>query len=451
MRFLHILLGMSLLSSICAAQSSDSSLPDERFKVDLLVVVAHPDDESEIGAYLSRAAFDEHKRIAVVFGTPGNSGGDAVGQGQAASLGAIREIEARRALGFLGVSNIWFLGGTDTPGQDVLRSLETWDHGRCLGRLVRIIRLTRPDVIATWLPAYSAGENHGDHQAAGVIATEAFDTAGDPTQYAEQVTAPRDAQGISNLTEGLHPWQAQKLYYFSDANHFDFFKNQGPEYSAIAISPSKKENYAHLAARECSYHLTQSDSGYLAAQALKNDTLEKTYFQEPSRFIFGKAHVDAPVTGDLFEAIKNQPLPFTPAPGYRTQPLDKPTLALGGPWHFYRQFWESHGLEHLANLLPPEVLVGVSTYVNIPVLIEGAKGADIVDLHVSLPKGWALKSGAGAFHTTSGVPFTRSIVAIASSSVTSSWQDIRIRATLGGVPLNDITVRTQVAPSNLPQ
>jgi hypothetical protein len=44
--------------------------------------------------------------------------------------------------------------------------------------------------VLTWLPAYTAGENHGDHQAVGVLATEAFDIAGDPTQLAEQVAAP---------------------------------------------------------------------------------------------------------------------------------------------------------------------------------------------------------------------------------------------------------------------
>jgi len=33
------------------------------------------------------------------------------------------------------------------------------------------VRLTRPAVIVSWLPAYSVGENHGDHQAASVLAT----------------------------------------------------------------------------------------------------------------------------------------------------------------------------------------------------------------------------------------------------------------------------------------
>jgi LmbE family N-acetylglucosaminyl deacetylase len=191
--------------------------PDARFKTDILVIVAHPDDETVIGGYLARAIFDQHKRVAVVFGTPCNGGGDAVSNAQAAALGDIRMTEAREALAYYGVMHVWFLGGPDTPGQDVLRSLETWNHGNALWETVRLVRLTRPEVILTWLPDYVAGENHGDHQASSVIATEAFDLAGDPSVFPEQLAAPRNRTSIGNLTEGLHPWQPKKIYYFSDA------------------------------------------------------------------------------------------------------------------------------------------------------------------------------------------------------------------------------------------
>jgi len=46
--------------------------------------------------------------------------------------------------------------------------------GKVLEQAVRIVRLTRPEVVLTWLPCYVAGENHDDHQAAGVIATAAL-------------------------------------------------------------------------------------------------------------------------------------------------------------------------------------------------------------------------------------------------------------------------------------
>ena len=125
--------------------------PDGRFKADLLVIVAHPDDEGMAIGYLAKAVLDQHKRVAVVYGTRGDGGGNAVGLEQAAALGAEREMEARRAVASIGITNVWFLGAPDTPGQEVLRSLETWNHGSALWQIVRLVRLTRPQVIMTWI------------------------------------------------------------------------------------------------------------------------------------------------------------------------------------------------------------------------------------------------------------------------------------------------------------
>src|SRR5260370_7581486 len=48
-------------------------LPDERYKADILLVVAHPDDEGAPTPYLARA-LDEHKRVARAICTPGRTG-----------------------------------------------------------------------------------------------------------------------------------------------------------------------------------------------------------------------------------------------------------------------------------------------------------------------------------------------------------------------------------------
>src|SRR2546429_6883834 len=165
---------------------------DERYKVELLLVGAHPDDEGAATPYLARA-LDEHKRIAVVFGTRGSSGANEAGGEQAAALGAIREIEARNALATLGITNVWFLGGKDTASQNVLLSLANWDHGESLEQLVRLVRLTRPEVILTFLPGTFIGEDHGDHQASGGPAPAAVRSAGDSAPFPGHVAraAPR--------------------------------------------------------------------------------------------------------------------------------------------------------------------------------------------------------------------------------------------------------------------
>src|SRR2546421_10151023 len=73
--------------------------PDERYKVDILVVVAHPDDEGAVTPYLARAIYDLHKTVAVGFCTRGGSGGeDYPGEhGPAGAGGRGNEARAARA------------------------------------------------------------------------------------------------------------------------------------------------------------------------------------------------------------------------------------------------------------------------------------------------------------------------------------------------------------------
>src|SRR5438477_12558165 len=140
------LLGVLFLLSFSVYGQEPKPLPqaDERYKVDLLLVVAHPDDEGAATPYLARA-LDEHKRIAVVFGTRGSSGANEAGGEQAAALGAIREIEARNALASLGITNVWFLGGRETASKNVLPSMSKWDHGDATEQLMTRLTLTPPE------------------------------------------------------------------------------------------------------------------------------------------------------------------------------------------------------------------------------------------------------------------------------------------------------------------
>src|SRR5438270_6662074 len=109
-----LLVFVAMLASDCIAVAQEMKAPpriaaDERYKADILVIVAHPDDETMITGYLARAVYDQHKRVAVIYGTRGDAGGNTAGEEQAAALGAVREIEARRACASMGIMNVWFL------------------------------------------------------------------------------------------------------------------------------------------------------------------------------------------------------------------------------------------------------------------------------------------------------------------------------------------------------
>jgi LmbE family N-acetylglucosaminyl deacetylase len=453
MRFLlfSTLATLAFSASAASGQAVKTVPADDRFKADILLVVAHPDDETEVTGYLARAIFDEQKRVAVIFGTRGDGGGNAAGQEQAAALGAEREIEARRALGVLGVTNIWFLGGPDTPGQDVLRSLETWNHGAALDQAVRLVRLTRPEVILTWLPDSVAGENHGDHQAAGVIATEAFDMAADPTFFPEQLAAPRDRNNIGNLTEGLGPWQAKKIYYFSDAADTGFQSAKGPHYSTEEDSASKKTPYYKIAAEEMSFHLTQDDTGQMAAAAIAKG--DYTYFRQPVLLILGKTLVGGSITGDIFEGITGDPISFAPHPGYKAVKRSGISMELGGPWSFYRELWRAHGLSQLEGLIPDTgVNVVPGERIQLPILLHNASDADAtVTISASVPEGWTEASGGGQYVVSARGNVSLYFKAKTAANAGKAAQKLVLAAETPGAGIPPITILVYADRAALPQ
>jgi LmbE family N-acetylglucosaminyl deacetylase len=384
---------MTLAQVAESQQTPTNPPPDPRFKADILVIAPHPDDESTIAGYLAKAVLDEHRRVAVVLTTRGDAGQNLVGYEQARSLAEIREIETRQALSSIGITNVFFLRAPDTFGQDlpdVLRSLETSNHGSSLGEAVRFIRLTRPEVVITMLPATVAGENHEDHQAAGVIATEAFDLAGDPTWFPEQVAVPEDRLWYGNLMEGLRAWQPKKLYYYTDASHFDFMKDKGPEYSMTAVSPSQHISYARLAAKELSFHRTQY--GDVPAKALATNNLRD--YEQPLPFVLAKSLVGGAVTGDIMDGVGSGQIPFAPVRGYR--PADNSpdlSIELGEGWAFYKRFYPAHNLDVMPGLLLPELGVGSGQHFAVLLLLHNATDKPVTfRLRTQLPQGWVVDS-----------------------------------------------------------
>lgn len=470
MRIKHFTFGLFLFAILVqgSAQSDAPALllPDARYKADLLLIVAHPDDDVVIGGYLARVALDEHKRVAVIYCTNGDGGGNSVGNEAGAALGKMREIEARRALAAWGIQNVWFLPGHDNPGQNVLRSLDSWNHGLALDEIVQLVRITRPDVILTWLPDHVVGEDHDDHQASGVLAVEAFDAAGDPTRFPEQVAPAANRTGMANLTEGLLPWQPKKLYFFTDA--FEDFgpywsdpsvrspyrksivDQTGPTYDTTSTSASHHESYARLWAEQQTFYQTQE--GDIGDRAIKSN--DYSGFEHPMHLIFGKSLVGGSVAGDVFEGIVPGAVPFARVHGYQAVDESGTSLEVGDPWHFYSLFWKAHSLDSLARLIPvPEMQAdpGEKLLVPLSVCNHTATHAEIV-LTSWLPAGWKDDSALVRYPVRAGECYPIQAQITAHALAESSWHEVKWTATSGGQQIGTVTVRVFVGRSGgLPQ
>lgn len=185
--------------------------PGEGRRHTLLLVHAHPDDEcSGTGGLIARSRKEGHACILITC-TNGEWGevkdkklGDLRPRERAEDrrrLGAIRKAELEKAAEILGVTRLCLLGYQDSV-------MEGWDSNQdpaafrnadfeeVTGKIVRLIREHRPDVLVTYNE--KGGYGHPDHLMAHRAAMAAADAAGDAGRFPEI---------------GPGPWRVRKIYH----------------------------------------------------------------------------------------------------------------------------------------------------------------------------------------------------------------------------------------------
>jgi mycothiol S-conjugate amidase len=159
----------------------------------LLTVHAHPDDEASKGAGTVARYHSEGVRTVLVTCTGGEAG-DILNPAMdkedvRENLPEVRREELERAAGIIGYDEVVMLGYRDsgmpdTPANTDPRSFAMAPLDEAVGRLVRVIRRTKPQVIVTY-PKDQSGYPHPDHLRVNEISEVAFDAAGDPDRYPE--------------------------------------------------------------------------------------------------------------------------------------------------------------------------------------------------------------------------------------------------------------------------
>ena len=243
-------------------------------KVDLLVVVAHPDDESTFGGLLPHYAICRGKRVAFVCLTSGEWGNGLPHHTnseppdysyddrdeprfekidpEALYPSFYRESELSRVLAESGVRFAPVMPRfTDMNG----RLTEPWGRpdgcftlwggrDRVVGYLVRQVRRFRPEVVVAM--AYDGYNGNPQHLAASHGTIAACEAAGDPTRYPDG-TARHDA------------WQVKKLYLaVSEGEEYDLVHRHSWELPCPRLAArTPPETPRTVAARANALHQSQ--------------------------------------------------------------------------------------------------------------------------------------------------------------------------------------------------
>lgn len=181
----------------------------------LLTVHAHPDDEASKGAPTVAMYGRQGVRTVLVCCTGGEEGDlqnphlrepgqpfhGLTPEQEKAKLAELRPLELQRSAEIIGFDRVVMLGYRDSgmPDSEANQHPDCFakaDLDEAVGRLVKVIRDERPQVIITYGDD-QRGYPHPDHLMVHDISVPAFDRAGDPAWYPEHG----------------EPWQPSKMYY----------------------------------------------------------------------------------------------------------------------------------------------------------------------------------------------------------------------------------------------
>ena len=122
----------------------------------VLMVWAHPDDETYLAGGLSAALSDAGHRVVCLTATRGEAGESGLPVSSAAHLAEVRTAELAEALAILGVADHRWLDYPDGGCADV-------DAGQAAARVAAVLDEVRPDTVVTFGPDGFTG--HPDHRA----------------------------------------------------------------------------------------------------------------------------------------------------------------------------------------------------------------------------------------------------------------------------------------------
>ena len=274
----------------------------------LLGAFAHPDDEGIVsGALLQYSTSGvETGLVCATRGEVGEIADPALATPE--NLGQVREGEMCAAAEVLGVHNLWFLdyrdsGMAGTPENADPRAFAQASAAEVVGKLVKIIREFRPQVIVTFDESGAYG--HPDHIAIYRYTTSAFHAAADAVQYPD--LGP--AHSVSKLYYSSFPRSALRAIgeWMSTQNYEGSFSGLDPEKLGM---PDEQINvwlnvepWREQKDRSRSMHRTQLDPNNLMAK-IPEEIQQNWRSHERYQLAASRVGPDVPGENDLFARIQ---------------------------------------------------------------------------------------------------------------------------------------------------
>ena len=288
--FLAWCAGIILFSTSLQAQapkkytSSDvyHSVQKLNFLGTALYVAAHPDDENtRLISYLSN---EVKARTAYLSITRGDGGQNLIGPELQELLGVLRTQELLAARRVDGGEQFFTRANDFGYSKHPDETLRLWEEDKVLSDVVWVIRNLKPDIIVNRFDHRTAGTTHGQHTSSAILSVDAFDKAGDPSSFEDQL----------DLTT---TWQPSRLFfntswwfYGSRENFAEADKSNMLKLDTGVYYPMKGLSNNEIAAMASSQHRCQG-FGRLNSRGTQEEYIELIKGELPSD------------PGNLFEGI----------------------------------------------------------------------------------------------------------------------------------------------------
>jgi LmbE family N-acetylglucosaminyl deacetylase len=239
-----------------------------------LYIAAHPDDENtRLIAYLANHV---KARTGYLSLTRGDGGQNLIGPEIRELLGVIRTQELLAARRVDGGEQRFTRANDFGYSKHPKETFEIWNKDQVLSDVVWAIRTFKPDVIINRFNHRTPGTTHGHHTASAMLSVDAFDLAGDQTQYPEQL-------------KYTHVWQPKRLFFntswffYGSREQFEKETQGNPKFMSMDVGvyyPLKGLSNNEIASMASSQHLCQG-FGRLTTRGEQMEYVEFLKGEEP--------------------------------------------------------------------------------------------------------------------------------------------------------------------------